>query len=102
MLRIWAILLFLGALGTSAFTQSALDPDRAAGIRVMRAINTAENMVRGQSGKYVELAELINHKTMGGVRQDIVTNGSLIFYQGRQLRLALAPDASQYQAMVVR
>ena len=101
MLRIWAILLFLGALGTTAFTQSSGDPERSAGIRVMRAINTAEHMARQQSGKFVELTELIDHKTMAGVRGDIVTNGSVIFFQGRQLRVALAPDASQYQAMVV-
>ena len=101
MLRIWAILLFLGAMGTTAFTQSSGDPERAAGIRVMRAINTAEHIARQQSGKFVELTELIDHKTMAGIRAEIVFNGSLIFYQGRQLRVALAPDGSQYQAMVV-
>ena len=101
MLRIWAILLFLGALGTTAFTQSSADPERAAGIRVMRAINTAEHMARQQSGKYVGLAELLDHKAMGGVRADIAATDSVVFYQGRQLRLLLSPDGSQYQAMVV-
>ena len=101
MLRIWAILLFLGALGTTALTQSGPDPERAAGIRVMRAINTAEHVARQQSGRFVELSELIDHKMMGGVRADIEATDSVIFYQGRQLRLLLSPDGSQYQAMVV-
>ena len=101
MLRIWATLLFLGALATTAFTQSSADPERAAGISLMRFLNTAENAARQQSGKYMELAELINHRMMGGVRAEITTNGSVVFYQGRQLRLLLSPDGLQYQATVV-
>jgi hypothetical protein len=38
---------------------------------------------------------------MDGVRAEITTNGSDVFYQGRQLRLVLSPDGLQYQAMVV-
>ena len=101
MRQIGAVLMFLGALGTTALTQSSADPERRAGITVMRAINTAEAAARSQSGKYVDLADLINHRMMGGVRAEITTNGSDVFYQGRQLRLLLSPDGSQYQAMVV-
>ena len=101
MFRIGAVLMFLGVLGTTALTQSPADPERRAGITVMRAINTAEAAARSQSGKYLDLADLINHPMMGGVRAEITTNGSDVFFQGRQLRLLLSPDGSQYQAMVV-
>lgn len=98
-------LLFVASLifvngGTIASTQPAANPARA-GITVMRAINTAENAVRQESGKYTELADLLNHGAMARVRADIVVNGNLITHRGQQLRLALTPDAMQYQVMVV-
>ena len=101
MFRISAILLFLGALETTSLTQSSVDPERRAGITLMRSLNTAEASARSQSGKYIDLADLINHPLMGGVRGEITTDGSGVFYQGRQLRLLLSPDGLQYQAMVV-
>jgi hypothetical protein len=79
----------------------APDDDRRAAITVMRAINTAENAVRQTGGKYVELAALLDHRSMGGVKPNIAANGNLIFHKGAQLRLALSADASQYQVMVV-
>ncbi len=93
--------LLVSLTGTAASTQPAPDAGRAAGVTVMRAINTAQNAVRQQSGKYVLLADLLGHAAMGRVRNDIVIDGDRLTYQGRQLRLALAPDAMQYQAMVV-
>ena len=88
-------------IGAAAARTQAPDDDRRAAITVMRAINTAENAVRQTSGKYVELAALLDHRSMGGVKPNIAANGSLIFHKGAQLRLALSADASQYQVMVV-
>ena len=90
----------LVAAGVTAFTQPADDVTRA-DIRLMRSLNTAENMILQQSGKYMQLADLINHKTMGGVRPEITTNGTVVFFQGRQLRLMVSADGMHYQAMVV-
>jgi len=101
MSRIWTILTLVSALGVTLLSQSTVDPERTAGIRVMRMINTAENVVLQQSGKYVGLAELLDHRAMGGARADFATNGSVVFYQGKQVRLVLSPDSSQYHAMVV-
>lgn len=100
-MRTVAVVILAITVVPTVFTQPAPDPARAAGIRAMRVINTAENAIRQSSGKYVELADLLTHPHMVGIRGDIVTNGSVISYQGQQLRLALARDASQYQAMVV-
>ena len=102
MMRLFVVAsLILVNAGTIASTQPATDPARAAGIAVMRAINTAENAVRQESGKYVELADLLNHGAMSRVRADIVVNGSAITHRGQQLRLALTRDAMRYQVMVV-
>jgi hypothetical protein len=84
-----------------ASTQPVGDPELRAGITLMRAVNTAEAAARGQTGKYLELADLLNHRMMGGVRAQVETNGTVVFYQGRQLRLVVSPDGSQYHAMVV-
>jgi hypothetical protein len=100
MIRTIAVVILLMTTALAS-TQPAGDPERAAAISLMRALNTAENAARQQTGKYLELSELINHRMMGGVRGQIETNGSVVFFQGRQLRLLLAPDGSQYQAMVV-
>ena len=101
MSRISTILLLVGALGADVLTQTPADPDSREGVRLMRSLNTAENAIWQQSRKYMELAELINHKMMGGVRAEIETNGSVVFFQGRRLRLLVSPDGSQYQAMVL-
>lgn len=87
--------------GTGASTQPSADAARAAGITVMRAINTAENAARRSSGKYLELTALLDHPAMARVRIDISVNNGLIAHRGQQLRLALTPDALHYQAMVV-
>jgi len=89
------------SMAVAAAHAQAPDDERRAAITVMRAINTAENAVRQAGGKYVELAALLEHRSMGGVKPNIAANGNLIFHKGAQLRLALSADASQYQVMVV-
>lgn len=103
MVRMVATFIFFVVLVATAFafTQPPPDPARRAGITVMRMINTAENAIKQSTGKYVDLNELINHAMMGGVRAEIVANGNTITYRGQQLRLALTPDAMQYQVMVI-
>jgi hypothetical protein len=102
MVRISTILaiVILVAAGVTVSTQPADDVTRA-DVRLMRSLNTAENIIRQQSGKYMQLADLIDHKTMGGVRPEITTSGTVVFFQGRQLRLMVSPDGLHYQAMVV-
>ena len=87
--------------GIAAARAQAPDDERRAGITVMRAINTAENAARRTGGKYVPLAELVNHPMMGGVKANLAVNGEAITHQGSQLRLALSVDGMGYQAMVV-
>ena len=77
------------------------DDERRAAIRVLRAINTAENAARGTSGAYVQLTELLNHPQMGGVKADVVVSGTTYTYHGAQIRLALSADATQYVVTVV-
>lgn len=104
MVRIVATVIFFVVLVATAFTQPtqpAPDPARRAAITVMRMINTAEAAIRHSTGKYVDLADLINHAMMSAVRAEIVANGDTITYRGQQLRLALTADAMQYQAMVL-
>lgn len=88
------------AAGVTVFTQPADEVTRA-DVRLMRSLNTAENAILQRSGKYLELAQLIDHQTMGGVRPEITTKGTVVFFQGRQLRLMVSPDGKHYQAMVV-
>ena len=99
--RPWiATAVFSIALSTIAIVaqQAPADDGRRNAIVVMRAINTAENAVRQRGGKYVPMAELVEHPAMGGVKGDISVNvdGSTYAYKGGQLRLALAADATQY------
>lgn len=104
MVRMVAAFIFFVVLVATAvaFTQPApTDPERRAGITVMRMINTAENAIQQRTGRYVDLDELINHATMSAVRAEFVANGNTITYRGQQLRLALTPDAMQYQVMVL-
>ena len=99
MIRVLATLILVTA-GVTAFTQPADEVTRA-DVRLIRSLNTAENAIFQRSGKYVELAELIDHQSMGGVRPEMTTNGKFVFFQGRQLRLMVSADGSRYQAMVV-
>jgi hypothetical protein len=88
-----------------AVTVTASQPgpggDRRAAITVLRAINTAENAVRSQSGKYIPLADLLGHGMMGGVKGNFAVDGNSFTYAGAQVRLALSADASQYVVTVV-
>ena len=96
----FVLMSLVAAIAVISAQQSA-DEERRAGITVMRAINTAENAVRQTTGKFVPLADLLDHRFMSKVRPAIVVNGDTISHQGQQLRLALSADASQYQVMVV-
>lgn len=89
------------ALTTSAATQQPpADPVRT-GITVMRAINTAANAAKHESGKFPSLADLVNHAAMSRVRADIIVNGDALTHLGRPLRMTISPDGMHYQAMVV-
>ena len=81
--------------------QSPADGERRAAITVLRAINTAENAVRSQGGKYIPLAELLGHGMMGRVKGDFAVDGNSFTYAGAQVRLALSADALQYVVTVV-
>lgn len=92
-----AVCMALGA--TVALAQA--DDERRAAIRVLRAINTAENAARSKGGVYLPIAELLNHPMMGGVKPDFVVNGNSVTHAGAQVRLALSADATQYVVTVV-
>jgi len=98
--RLIAVVAFAVSLSAIAVIaqQAPADDGRRNAIVVMRAINTAEIAVRQRGGKYVPMAELVEHPAMGGVKGDIGVNvdGSTYAYKGGQLRLALAADATQY------
>ena len=95
-----AILTFSIAVTVTA-SQPAPDSERRAAITVLRAINTAENAVRSQSGKYIPLADLLGHAMMGGVKGNFAVDGNSFRYAGAQVRLALSADATQYVVTVV-
>jgi hypothetical protein len=82
-------------------TLAQADDERRAAIKVLRAINTAENAVKSKGGAYLPITELLNHPMMGGVKADFVVNGNTVTYAGSQLRLALSADATQYVVTVV-
>jgi hypothetical protein len=82
-------------------TQSSADDERRNAIRVLRAINTAENAIKSKGGAYVPLAELLNQPMMSGVKGDFAVNGNSVTYAGAQVRLALSADATQYVVTVV-
>jgi hypothetical protein len=96
-------LIFCVFTGFSAATalQPSPDDERRDAIRLLRAINTAENRVRGAAGKYVPLIELLEHGSMGGVKPDITVSGGIVTHKGAQIRLALSADATQYVVTVV-
>jgi len=95
-----ALICAAGVSGVVAYSQPASDPVRD-GITAMRAINTAENMVRNSSGRYQTLPDLLAHPAMERWRADFTVTGGAIAYRGLQVRVALSADALQYQAMVV-
>jgi hypothetical protein len=91
----------LAVLSIAASARQAPDDERRAAIRVLRAINTAENAAKQKSGKYLAISELLEHPGMGGVRPDFTVNGNAITYRDAQVRLALSADATQYIVTVV-
>lgn len=91
------------ALATAGMVAQPSSPDdeRRAAIKVLRAINTAENAARSKGGAYLPIAELLNHPMMSGVKADFVVNGNSVTHAGAQVRLALSADATQYVVTVV-
>ena len=81
--------------------QSSADDERRAAITALRAINTAENAVKSQGGKYVPLGELLNHGAMARVKPNFIVNGNTFTHAGAQVRLALSADATQYVVTIV-
>jgi hypothetical protein len=100
MIRTMAMAILATAAVTGAAQPSADDQRRAA-ITLMRAINTAEHAVKSRGGKFVHLAELLEHPAMGRVKPDIAVNGGVLTHQGATIRLALSTDGTQYQVSVV-
>lgn len=92
---------FAVAATAIAANQPSADDERRAAITALRAINTAENAVRSQGGKYVPLAELLNHGAMARVRANFAVDGTTFTHAGSQVRLALSADASQYVVTIV-
>ena len=88
------------AIGATVALAQA-DDERRAAIKVLRAINTAENAARSRGGAYLPIAELLNHPMMSGVKPDFVVNGTSVTHAGAQVRLALSADATQYVVTVV-
>jgi hypothetical protein len=81
--------------------QSSAEDERRSAIKLLRAINTAENAARARDGAYLQMADLLSHPMMGGVKGDVAATGSTYTYQGAQVRLALSADAAQYVVTVV-
>ena len=81
--------------------QPSPEDARRDAIRLLRAMNTAENAARAKGGSYLQLADLLNHPQMGGVKSDFTLSGSTYAYKGAQVRLALSADATQYVVTVV-
>lgn len=103
MTRLLTMLAVACVLASAAIlaNQPSDDEQRRAAIRLMRAINTAEYAVKGRDGKFVHLAELLEHPSMAGVKPNITASGSVVTYQGATVRLALASDGTQYQVSIV-
>ena len=101
--RLIALLAFSIVLSGIAIVarQAPGDDERRAAIRVLRAINTAENAARSKGGTYLPLPELLNHSSMGGVKADFAVSGNSFTHAGAQVRLALSADATQYVVTVV-
>ena len=94
----------LCAIATAAViaAQSSADDERRDAIRLLRAINTAENAFASRNArKHATLPELMEHPQMGGVKPDMTVSGSGVSYKGAQVRLALSADGTQYVVTVV-
>jgi hypothetical protein len=87
--------------GAGAAGAQTPDDERRAAVTVMRAINTAENAIKQSSGKFVDLAAVLEHPAMGRVKANIAVTGTTVTHQGAQVRLALSADGAGYQVMVV-
>ena len=100
--RLIALLGFVCVLGSIAVaTQPSPDEDRRAAITVLRAINTAENAAKQSGGKYLPMAELLNHPAMAKVKPNIAVEGNTFKHAGAEIRVALSADALQYVVTVV-
>ena len=82
-------------------TQPTAEDGRRAAITLMRAINTAEHAVKSRDGKFVHLAELIEHPAMGRVKPNISVSGGIVTHQGTTVRIAVSSDGTQYQVSIV-
>jgi hypothetical protein len=102
-MKIRSLLLVVAACIAIGATVTLAQPDeeRRAAIKVLRAINTAENAARSKGGAYLPIAELLNHPMMSGVKADFAVNGNTVTHAGAQVRLALSADATQYVVTVV-
>ena len=100
-------LLTVLAIGLSVTTlparsvQPSPDDERRAAITVLRAINTAENAAKRSAGKYVPMAELLDHPMMIRVKPNIAVDGNTYTHAGAGVRLALSADGTQYVVTVV-
>ena len=101
--KIVALVVFTVVLSAIAVIaqQTPADDERRAAITALRAIKTAENAVKSQSGKYVPLAELMNHGAMARVKANFAVDGNTFTHAGAQVRLTLSADATQYVVTVV-
>ena len=93
--------LCIGIGAAAVVAQSSPDDERRDAIRLLRAMNTAENNARSKGGAHLQLADLLNHPSMGGVKADFSVSGTTYTYKGSQVRLALSADATQYVITVV-
>jgi hypothetical protein len=102
-IRFAASLIAISLVGVIALaaTQPSADSERRAAIKVLRAINTAENAARSKGGSYLPLADILNHPMMGGVKGDFVVSGTTFTHAGAEVRLALSAGATQYVVTVV-
>lgn len=102
MAAIWiACVVLVTAAANAGVPQATQDDERRAAIKVLRAINTAENAARAKGGRYLPLAELLDHPAMGGVKPDFAVSGTSFTYSGAEVRVALSADAAQYVVTVV-
>ena len=102
--RILTMIVIAGTLAATAVaaTQRAPEDERRDAIRLLRAINTAENAAASRNGgNYLAMPELIDHPSMGGVKSDITVGATGVTYKDAQIRVALSADAKQYVVTVV-
>ena len=83
-----------------AFGQEPPAYDARAGVRLMRAINTAENAQR-RSGGYLPLNQLLTLPQMVGVAANVTLDGNDAIYLGQNVRLMVSADRQKYQVAIV-